>query len=103
MKIDKAVFSDLQYALPTRVVGIHHFTPNDWFEPLFQHPLHFLKPQLLARYRQYNGISDDNLATLSEHGISPEILPLEVGGELVFDYHSWLQNKVLEGRTNERS
>jgi len=97
--VGAAMLYDVQYALPMRLVAFHHFldSSNRFHEFLSDHLLRLLNHDLRARYRRYvGGTTQENLDKLAEHGIYPDMVPLELGGEFDFNYSAWLQRKREE-------
>eukprot|EP00521_Asterionellopsis_glacialis_P013524 CAMPEP_0195292766 /NCGR_PEP_ID=MMETSP0707-20130614/10811_1 /TAXON_ID=33640 /ORGANISM="Asterionellopsis glacialis, Strain CCMP134" /LENGTH=364 /DNA_ID=CAMNT_0040353329 /DNA_START=67 /DNA_END=1161 /DNA_ORIENTATION=- len=94
---DKNIFNDITNILPIKIVAIHHFLPNTRLQFLFEHKLQYLNPTLRARYRQYDlRTPAENLKKLRLFGLSPEILPVEIGGCMPFSYGDWIRERLRE-------
>mmetsp|Transcript_17026 Transcript_17026/g.23964 ORF Transcript_17026/g.23964 Transcript_17026/m.23964 type:complete len:385 (-) Transcript_17026:102-1256(-) len=89
-------YSDLIHCLPMKIAAIHMFAPNPWVKLLIEHVLSFQGPHLRARVQIYDGTTEENLDKLEDYGISPEMVPPELGGTLDFNYHGWLMRKRVE-------
>jgi len=84
-------WEDLQNSLPVRIVSMHVFAPNKWHQHFIAcSELVHMNIAMLARYRQYCGANEHYIQQLADCGMSPEIVPKELGGQLEFDYREWL-------------
>eukprot|EP00521_Asterionellopsis_glacialis_P008381 CAMPEP_0195286304 /NCGR_PEP_ID=MMETSP0707-20130614/3810_1 /TAXON_ID=33640 /ORGANISM="Asterionellopsis glacialis, Strain CCMP134" /LENGTH=369 /DNA_ID=CAMNT_0040345925 /DNA_START=350 /DNA_END=1459 /DNA_ORIENTATION=+ len=89
-------YNDLLHVLPVKVAGIHMFAPNPWVKLLIEHVLKLQGPHIRARLQIYDGTTEENLENLEDYGITPDMVPAELGGALDFNYHDWFMRKGAE-------
>eukprot|EP00521_Asterionellopsis_glacialis_P008014 CAMPEP_0195282380 /NCGR_PEP_ID=MMETSP0707-20130614/1274_1 /TAXON_ID=33640 /ORGANISM="Asterionellopsis glacialis, Strain CCMP134" /LENGTH=334 /DNA_ID=CAMNT_0040341345 /DNA_START=51 /DNA_END=1058 /DNA_ORIENTATION=+ len=83
--------------LPIRNFSIHYFSPNVWVARMLEHLLPQFGQKCRHRMIVHSSTNKtENLAKLAECGISPDIVPRELGGELNFDYQGWLSYQLFE-------
>jgi len=92
----KAIAQDASI-FPMRSFCIHYFSPNIWVARMLEHLLPQFGQKCRHRMIVHSSTNKmENLAKLAECGISLDIVPRELGGELNFDYQGWLSYQLFE-------
>jgi len=88
---------DFFEALPIKCRSHHQVSPNEIFLRLFEHLLYFVDFRWRPRMSFYNGQNvRQNLTALALCGMRPEIIPLEMGGYLEYNYQQWMNDRISE-------
>jgi hypothetical protein len=94
-KLDSIILQHVRKALPTRVVGVHHYVTSRMLEFIVPIILSLFGSEIRARYKLYSGYMEEDtyLKGLSTYGIGLDVLPTDMGGTHDFDYAEWLQER----------
>mmetsp|Transcript_2269 Transcript_2269/g.3315 ORF Transcript_2269/g.3315 Transcript_2269/m.3315 type:complete len:338 (-) Transcript_2269:325-1338(-) len=93
----KTISHDGSTFFPIRSFSIHYFCPNVWVARMLEHLLPQFGQKCRNRMIVHSSTNKiENLAKLAECGISPNTVPIELGGELNFDYQGWLNYQLFE-------
>lgn len=97
-KFDRMVYQDGE-VLPVRAECIHHFVTNELMKLIVETALYAMGSKLRARYCQHDGPFEKTLIELEKYGIDADIVPMELGGSLEFDYANHLVERraAVEG------
>lgn len=56
-----------------------------------------MNPKMQAHFCFHDSVQPlQNLRNLAEYGIPPDCVPVELGGNLKFDYQDWLHDIIVE-------
>jgi len=93
----KPALQDALYALPIKPIAIHRFNPNIFYNISFEYCLRDLGRKLRSKLYLHNSTDPGFTAiNLLSCGITPEILPWQLGGAFDFNYQQWLENCLVE-------
>eukprot|EP00584_Thalassiosira_punctigera_P005952 CAMPEP_0172540764 /NCGR_PEP_ID=MMETSP1067-20121228/11699_1 /TAXON_ID=265564 ORGANISM="Thalassiosira punctigera, Strain Tpunct2005C2" /NCGR_SAMPLE_ID=MMETSP1067 /ASSEMBLY_ACC=CAM_ASM_000444 /LENGTH=340 /DNA_ID=CAMNT_0013326677 /DNA_START=60 /DNA_END=1082 /DNA_ORIENTATION=+ len=93
----KAIANSIKGVLPVRVSVIHIFHPPYLFEVLFEVVSLLLGERLTKRMKMYSGEDSAIHDKLTDFGILPSRLPVELGGALDLDQDQWIAERESEG------
>jgi hypothetical protein len=94
-KLDSLCATHLRYALPVRVVSIHHYVSyGKLMKLLVPFILSVIGPSLRQRYKLHTGDADSYVTALQKCGISADVLPAGMGGKHDFNYSSWVEDQL---------
>lgn len=96
VEVTRVFLTDTQEVLPMKGMGFHGFAPNAIVKLFSEHCMMLFGHHLRARFRLYDGTDGDNFAKLDVYGITPDMVPPELGGTLSFDYSHWLKSKYSQ-------
>mmetsp|Transcript_4392 Transcript_4392/g.9291 ORF Transcript_4392/g.9291 Transcript_4392/m.9291 type:complete len:327 (-) Transcript_4392:489-1469(-) len=83
--------------LPLRVAAFHICRPP-WFQHLVLICLKlYLGPRLASRIKEHHGSNEEVLQKLESYGIMKESVPTVLGGDVVLDNESWLEDRKKIG------
>ena len=88
--------SSIRGVLPVRVSAIHIFHAPYLFEVLFDVVSVLLGERITKRIKMYSGENMEE--QLKEVGISPNMLPLALGGKVTVDQREWLVERERNGK-----
>jgi len=83
--------------LPIRVSAFYFCHPPAFFHVIFPVVKLFIGPLLRKRIRVQAGSDSKVLESLESSGIPRESVPVELGGDYVFDHLEWLQERMEAG------
>mmetsp|Transcript_14002 Transcript_14002/g.15381 ORF Transcript_14002/g.15381 Transcript_14002/m.15381 type:complete len:361 (+) Transcript_14002:84-1166(+) len=91
-----AISHDATNVLPVRMVASHSFPTHAWALKFSEHFLYCFAPSLRARFNLHDVSNiQQSLLELSRCGISPGIVPFELGGNLKVDHIDWLYERLF--------
>ena len=90
--------SSLQGAIPVRLSAIHLCRPPSFFKIIFAFMKLFMKERTKKRFRVHFGTRDQVFEKLSSYGLEKDMLPTEVGGNVVLNLVAWLEKRKSEGK-----
>jgi len=90
--------SSLKGALPVRLSGAHICQPPTFFRLLIPFVKMVMGERLRKRIRFHTGSNKDVQATLEPYGLTKEILPTELGGDVVLDIKAWIDARLKDGK-----
>ena len=82
----------LKGAIPVRLAAFHVCHPPTFFAIVWQLLKVFLG-KLRKRVKIHSGERDHVLAALSAFGLTKDVVPTDIGGDVVLDMESWLQQR----------
>lgn len=95
MKMNMDSFSG---CLPIRM-GAFHICHPPWFfgKIIFPFMKLVMPKRMLKRIRVHTGSEEKVLDSLREFGLSREVLPSELGGDVIIDTDAWIQEMKSRG------
>lgn len=81
-----------------RLSGIHVCHPPAFLRIVLPILQLFLGPRLRKRIRFHTGSEESVLSSLSKYGLTKDILPSELGGDVVLNLEAWLEARRREGK-----
>jgi CRAL/TRIO domain len=90
--------SSIKGAMPVRLAGIHMCQPPLFFRVVYPFAQLVLGERLRKRLMLHPGSQKDMLKTLAPYGLTKEVLPTELGGDIVLDHDKWLEQRRREGK-----
>lgn len=94
----QALSNSIRGVLPVRVSAIHIFHAPYLFEVLFDVVSVLLGERLTRRMKMYSGEDSLILDDLSEFGILPSRIPVDLGGSLELDQDRWIAEQESAGK-----
>ena len=99
-QFDKELISQiadsLKGRLPVRLSAIHIFHPPIVFAVIFPLIKLLLGPRLRKRIRLYS--KRNVLPELEPFGLTSDVVPTELGGNVVLDHEAWLEQRKRNGK-----
>ncbi|KAL7526693.1 hypothetical protein ACHAXR_001604, partial [Thalassiosira sp. AJA248-18] len=97
-KLMKLNMESMSGCLPIRIGGFHVCHPP-WFFGKIVFPLMklIMPDRMRKRVKVHVGTEDSVLNKLKEFGLSREVLPSEIGGDVILDTDSWIQDMKSRG------
>jgi CRAL/TRIO domain len=80
-----------------RMSAFHICHPPTFFKLIFPILKLFLGERLRKRIRVHSGDEEHVNASLVKLGLNNDILPSDLGGEVVLDFKNWLQERAAKG------
>lgn len=103
-RVESMTVESMIGVFPIRVSAVHICQPPAIFRvfwPIFKV---LLGPSIFKRVRIHLGTTTKVLASLGECGLTPDVLPSELGGHVILDHDVWLkENRKLENEGSEQS
>lgn len=85
--------------LPLRLSGIHICYPPYFVSMVLPIVKMFMPSRMQKRIRFHSGSKDEVVQVLDqEFGLTPTMLPTEIGGSLELDHKAWLAKRKQEGK-----
>lgn len=94
----KLMGASLKGALPVRLSGAHVCQPPGFFRMLIPLVKLAMGERLRQRIRFHTGSCRDVQKTLEPYGLTRDILPTELGGNVVLDQDAWLEARRSIGK-----
>ena len=95
-KLVQSLASSIRGVLPVRVSAIHIFNAPYLFEVLFDVVSVLLGERITKRIKMYSG--DDLVEQIEKFGVHSDVLPVDLGGEVVVDQNAWLCEREQTGK-----
>lgn len=95
-KLVQSLASSIRGVLPVRVSAIHIFNAPYLFEVLFDVVSVLLGERITKRIKMYSG--DDLVEQIEKFGVHSDVLPVDLGGEVVVDRNAWLCEREQTGK-----
>ena len=92
-KIDSLAIHVVRYALPTRVVAVHHIVTSKLIQFVVPFVLYLMGSEIRARYKLHY-YSRDVLDELAPYGIDKSLIPVDWLGEAPSVYDEWLDSRL---------
>jgi len=98
-KFEKMAFELERYAWPVKYRAIHIIKPRSQIFKVMKPIIFFLLGRRLrSRLKLHEGGAMDVLESLSSYGLSYEVLPTDIDGDVELNYDQWLaERRALEG------
>lgn len=88
----RTVNDDTMDALPLKLACFNYFAINAYVARMLEHLLTSLDLSIRSRLIIYRSPDiHGHITSLSEYGVIPDVIPRELGGQLDFDFQSWLE------------
>jgi hypothetical protein len=92
--VGKQMVSSLKGALPIRLSAIHILHPPSFATFIFPVIKLFMPERMRQRIRVHSGSDESVLEEMANtFGLTPSMLPKEVGGEVSVDHDGWLKSR----------
>lgn len=92
--IAKVVSTSVKGALPVRISAFHVIHPPSFFKLIWPIIKMLLSERLRKRLRLHIGKEEHVLKNLNDQfGLSLDVLPKEVGGNVILDHKGWLKSR----------
>ena len=97
-KLMKINMESMTGCIPIRMGGFHVVHPP-WFFGSVVFPIMklILPARMRKRVKVHSGSDEKVLESLKEYGLSREVLPSEIGGDVIIDTDAWLQDLKSRG------
>mmetsp|Transcript_3423 Transcript_3423/g.6585 ORF Transcript_3423/g.6585 Transcript_3423/m.6585 type:complete len:331 (+) Transcript_3423:247-1239(+) len=97
-KLMKLNLESMSGCLPIRMGGFHIVQPPWFFTKIVFPIMKVIMPdRMRKRVRVYGGSEAKILKELKEVGLGREVLPSEIGGDVILDTESWIQEMTSRG------
>ena len=95
----RMIVESIKGYLPVRMTAMHLCHPPVFFAVVFPIIKLFLGERLRKRLRVHAGSQEHVLQHLEEKfGLTKDVLPSDIGGNIVLDHHQWLEDRALQGK-----
>lgn len=88
--------SSMQGRLPVRLGGFHVVRPPSFFSVVFGVIRLFMHDRVKKRVVVHTGSEAKVLESLAKKGLSPNVLPVDIGGSVIMDQQKWLKSRRQE-------
>lgn len=93
-KLEKAIYELERHYLPIKIRSIHIIKPRSHIFGVLKPLLFFLMGRRLrSRSQIHSGSTNQVMDSLIGYGMTQDVLPNDVGGDVTLDHHSWLAAK----------
>lgn len=95
----KLFMNSMSGVLPLRLSGIHICYPPYFVSMVLPIAKMFMPTRMQQRIRFHSGSSEEVVQVLGdEFGLTPDMLPIEIGGTMQVDHHGWLEERKKQGK-----
>eukprot|EP00547_Thalassionema_nitzschioides_P004367 CAMPEP_0194216944 /NCGR_PEP_ID=MMETSP0156-20130528/20050_1 /TAXON_ID=33649 /ORGANISM="Thalassionema nitzschioides, Strain L26-B" /LENGTH=288 /DNA_ID=CAMNT_0038945835 /DNA_START=51 /DNA_END=917 /DNA_ORIENTATION=- len=96
--VSKYLLASMQGAIPVRSSAFHLVKPPTFFHIIYGFLKVFMSERMRKRILLHSGSHEKTLKKLEEHyGLTADMLPTEIGGNLKVDHMGWLQQRREKG------
>ena len=92
----KEYVESIRFCLPTRLASGHVINPPAFVRVMFR-IINLFAGNLRAVRKTHNGSPEKVLVRLQGYGIHADVVPKDLGGELVIDNEKWLKDRKAAG------
>lgn len=97
--IGKLFMNSMSGVLPLRLSGIHICYPPYFVSLVLPIVKMFMPERMQKRIRFHSGSQEEVIKTLeTDFGLTPSMLPKEIGGTMELDHKGWLAKRRDEGK-----
>ena len=95
-KLDSLLASSIRGCIPCRIGGFHVCHPSTFAVIIWPIVKIFLGERLRKRVKMWSGSEEKVMDDLTKFGITPDMVPSDMGGKCVLDHTAWLQEQAKE-------